>query len=354
MTVSLREKSLTVSFEDNLFQDQCDWQESSGTSVLASGGEDAGKKNTWAELAAGCDTYEEGDPEWERAIRALESGVSEAPVKGEIGEHAVRIYPVKMEEELSERAESLSGAGFIKVSPSMLEQWEEQTASEKSGQAETANAGGESPQPHGARWGTVVHRLLELSIRQAGYEKEQRANLAIQAVYETLAGEELTQAERKQLDPMRQYPSEDLLFEALTDTAVVQTAFLEEPDSELRKILKSGRTFTELPFQLVLPGGDDLRELCGRMIPEQEQRPAELRGVIDLAVLDENGWTLVDYKTDSVREGESRNAYIERLQRQYRPQLQIYREILNRIGKGTVQKAYLCAVNLNGVMIELS
>lgn len=40
LTVSLREKSLTVSFEDNLFQDQCDWQESSGTSVLASGGEE--------------------------------------------------------------------------------------------------------------------------------------------------------------------------------------------------------------------------------------------------------------------------------------------------------------------------
>ena len=40
LTVSLREKSLTVTFEDNLFQDQCDWQESSGTSVLASGGEE--------------------------------------------------------------------------------------------------------------------------------------------------------------------------------------------------------------------------------------------------------------------------------------------------------------------------
>lgn len=37
---SLREKSLTVTFEDNLFQDQCDWQESSGTNALASGGEE--------------------------------------------------------------------------------------------------------------------------------------------------------------------------------------------------------------------------------------------------------------------------------------------------------------------------
>ena len=67
-----------------------------------------------------------------------------------------------------------------------------------------------------------------------------------------------------------------------------------------------------------------------------------LQGVVDCALLEEDGITVLDFKTDSVTEEtiEDRSAY-------YRPQLEAYSEALCRIYEKPVKARYLYFFRLN-------
>ena len=210
----------------------------------------------------------------------------------------------------------------------------------------------ESARPYGAKWGSIIHRLMELSVRNRAYEEEDRRRMALQAVYETLQGEELTAEDRQMLGITQENLSEAVFPETLADEAVRQTDFIRNPDHPLRRLLDSGKCYAELPFAMRIPQDDPMRELCGTMLEGQAEM-TEMRGVIDLAVRGEDGWTLLDYKTDSLYAGETEEAYRQRLRLQYTPQLRIYREILNRLNMGQVCSMVLCAVRLRGELIDL-
>ncbi len=72
-----------------------------------------------------------------------------------------------------------------------------------------------------------------------------------------------------------------------------------------RRARAAARCLTEAPFVVTLPEG-------------------VVRGVIDLAFEEADGWVLVDYKTDQAGIGE--------LLEKYRPQLESYRDCLRSVG----------------------
>ncbi len=301
------------------------------------------KKNTWTEIAMKCESEQEKDANWQKAINALECGKSTCSSTDQQEMGTTEANSARLEEQLKCNAGSLSSAQHLDISPSMMERRDELQTSSFVNDAF----------PHGAKWGTLMHRLLELCVRDRSFEKKQRKLLAVQATYETLDGEPLSEAEKRMLDPQSRYPEEETLFDALAETAVLQTDFLENPEHELKNLLDSGKCYAELPFEACLRKGDPLRELCSSMTEEPAEVPVELRGVIDLAIHREQDWVIVDYKTDARREGEASEAYIERLKMQYIPQILIYREIIRRLNLGDVRAAYLCALSLNGMLIEV-
>ena len=99
-----------------------------------------------------------------------------------------------------------------------------------------------------------------------------------------------------------------------------------------------------------LSGGcDHLREFKfsilddGRFYgPDLEGEEVLLQGVVDCAILEEDGITVLDFKTDSVTE-----ATLDDVVDRYRPQVQTYAHALERIYNKKVKKSYLYLFRIN-------
>jgi len=138
----------------------------------------------------------------------------------------------------------------------------------------------------GSGWGNVIHLLVEAATKSPAAELGPLAE-------SSLAEEELPRG--------------------LADDAVsVVRAVME---SEIwKRAMASQKRLVEVPFQTLVSE----RGLT-------EMTPSILRGVIDLAFLEPEGWVLVDYKTDRIAEGG-----IQPLADHYSPQLQTYAEAWER------------------------
>lgn len=128
----------------------------------------------------------------------------------------------------------------------------------------------------GARWGTAVHRMMQLLATDPALEP---ASIAAGL----LAAEGIAAAE------------EGALLE-LVNSARTHPLW--------RRIMAAGLRHCEIPFAQPWTDGEAL--------------PGVLRGDIDLAFHDEQGWTIVDYKTDAA--GEALDAYVAH----YAPQVRLY------------------------------
>jgi ATP-dependent helicase/nuclease subunit A len=117
---------------------------------------------------------------------------------------------------------------------------------------------------HGTEWGTVIHFLLEAVMRTPGADCHALARMAL--------------AEQG-LDP------------AVAPAAVRVVEQVTSSDIWVRA-LDSNQWLVEVPF-------------VTRVTAEQSTTglPTMLRGVIDLAFEEQDGWVIVDYKTDAVTEG---------------------------------------------------
>ena len=148
---------------------------------------------------------------------------------------------------------------------------------------------------HGTEWGAVIHLLLETAMSAPAADLGSLARAAL---------------------------SEQGLDPALAEDALETVASVTK--SEIwKRALESPRRMVEAPFQ--------------RLVPDEgangPTRGTILRGVIDLAFLDENGWVIVDYKTDRVA--------MERmpdLVDLYRPQVISYAEAWKQITGETVSE----------------
>ncbi|MEW6440619.1 MAG: PD-(D/E)XK nuclease family protein, partial [bacterium] len=148
---------------------------------------------------------------------------------------------------------------------------------------------------HGIEWGTALHSLLDLAAQRpaAGLLGPAEAALAEQGLDVGLAQQAVEQVRAVLSSPLWQ------------------------------RALRSRKRLTEVPFEVLAEG-------------EGEPLPTLLRGAIDLVFLEEDGWVIVDYKTDLVR-GRSP----ERLVREYAPQVRLYAEAWERSTGEPVREAAL-------------
>lgn len=97
----------------------------------------------------------------------------------------------------------------------------------------------------------------------------------------------------------------------------------------------------------------ELAKAVAGILGEAGSKPLSMNGIIDLAVLKDGVWIIVDYKTDIIRTDENEAAYLNRLKEQYTNQLRCYTDVVSRMGCGEVEKLYICAVNLGGKLISI-
>ena len=122
--------------------------------------------------------------------------------------------------------------------------------------------------------------------------------------------------------------------------AVDIASLLRFAGSELgRKIAGSERVLREFPFALLCE--------AGRFFQDAGEEELLLQGVVDCCIIEEDGLTVVDYKTDRVRPGEeARRAEL------YRSQLEAYCWAMSRITGLPVKAGYLCFL-ATGAELEL-
>lgn len=163
-----------------------------------------------------------------------------------------------------------------------------------------------TPIRSGARWGTLMHEVMQwlplqqytrLSLRQA------LDNLALQGY--------LTDEERKAISEKRIYD----FFQSHLG----------------QRLLTAQRVERELPFSMLFP--------ANRVYPEMlDGEELFLQGIIDTAFLEDGAWVLVDYKTDQLDE----EALVER----YGIQLMLYKEALERLTPYPVKEVYIYSFRL--------
>jgi ATP-dependent helicase/nuclease subunit A len=164
--------------------------------------------------------------------------------------------------------------------------------------------------PGGYAWGTAVHGVLEAASRGAAGDR-----------LRTLARSLLLELDRPAEDGE---PSE---LEALLATAERVIA------SDLwRRARSAARTLAEVPFTLRRPDRDP---------------PTYLEGVIDLAFREQDGWVVVDYKTDR-----GDDPHFATRREAYRAQLSLYGEAWQALTGETVKQRLLWYVR-SGVIEEV-
>jgi len=137
----------------------------------------------------------------------------------------------------------------------------------------------------GMSWGSALHRILEAVMRDPSVDLR------------VFAANVLAEEDR---------PPEDL-EEALSAVEGVRGSPL------WKRALASRRCLVEVPFSLSVPSAE-----LGRVDGPPETL---LAGAIDLVFEEDDGWVLVDYKSDTVRDN------LDALVRFYEPQLAHYRRV---------------------------
>ena len=163
-----------------------------------------------------------------------------------------------------------------------------------------------TPIRSGARWGTLMHEVMQwLPLQQYTRPSLRQAldSLALQGY--------LTDEERKAISEKRIYD----FFQSHLG----------------QRLLGAGRVERELPFSMLFP--------ANRVYPEMlDGEELFLQGIIDTAFLEDGAWVLVDYKTDRLDE----EALVER----YRIQLMLYKEALERLTPYPVKEVYIYSFRL--------
>lgn len=102
------------------------------------------------------------------------------------------------------------------------------------------------------------------------------------------------------------------------------------------RLTGSSRVQREVPFSLALPA----EEAYSDSDPSIQGETVLVQGVIDCIFWEEDGWVLLDYKTDAVDPGR-----LDQAAERYRHQLQWYARAVERIWKEPVKQAYLYFLN---------
>ena len=145
---------------------------------------------------------------------------------------------------------------------------------------------------HGTEWGTVIHALLETAMRQPSADLRDQAYAALK---------------QQDLDTAR-------VDEALRTVSQVMSSDL------WHRARSSDQVLVEVPFQRCLVPTEAVASTnSASPIESPHSVPTILRGVIDLAFREPDGWVIVDYKSDA-----SAATDRDHLVAHYRPQIVLY------------------------------
>ncbi|OPZ74155.1 MAG: ATP-dependent helicase/nuclease subunit A [Firmicutes bacterium ADurb.Bin456] len=150
----------------------------------------------------------------------------------------------------------------------------------------------------GQSWGRVIHRVLESSIKKVP------ANMEL--FIENIIAEEGREPEEK--------------VQVLSQIKKIMQSTIWQ------RMLKSKKQFVEVPFSMKVEGGKQGFKV-----------DTVISGVIDLVFLENGGWVIVDYKTDTVEDEEG----LKNLVKYYRPQVEMYRRFWEDISREKVCDAGL-------------
>jgi len=134
---------------------------------------------------------------------------------------------------------------------------------------------------HGTEWGTLIHLLLQTTMVNPEPDLKKLAAAAI----------------------------EDQNLDAALVAEAVETVLAVTRSRIWRRALASEHTLVEVPFQIMAATGNR----------DAAAVPTIVRGVIDLAFEETDGWVIVDYKSDRVSE-----AHLDRVVELYKPQVLSY------------------------------
>lgn len=114
----------------------------------------------------------------------------------------------------------------------------------------------------------------------------------------------------------------------------IQKFFKSDLGKRMLNSYKSGKkVYRELPFITEIPSSIIEKNLDPKIYGEEKIR---LQGIIDAFFEEEDGYVLLDYKTDYVKEGEEED-FINK----YKIQINLYKDTLNKILGEEVKEAYL-------------
>jgi len=155
----------------------------------------------------------------------------------------------------------------------------------------------------GTEWGSVIHLLLSVAARDANADLGSLARAVL---------------EQQELAP------------DLADAAIEMVHSVTRSDIWARASA-SERWLTEVPFVIAR---------------EERAVPVLVKGAVDLAFREGDGWVLVDYKTDAVPEGGASD-----LAARYAPQLQTYAEAWERCTGEPVRETCFYFVRASAVVV---
>lgn len=359
------------------------------TMLIVCGNDGEEDKDYWLPLRKGLQVLSESDVTYGAELKALDRKPSGLPNAAQ-GKQAdsqngtkVAVDSDAMEKALRESAASLAESGFYAITPSQLNHHargvinkrdeEESDTTDTAAVADLVDhsdaeqesealqkavpepAEAATPGPYGPDWGTIVHRVMELAVRENCFTEQELETFARRAVIEQLPDGLVNAAQRRMLR-LEEAETGAEVIDRLTVQAAQAAAFLLQEDCPLRNLLTGGEGYPELPF--FLQAGEDSGELYRHLTAHATSNQAQGRtlaveGVIDLAIRKDGAWYVVDYKTDKLRSGESEEKFIRRLKDEYTPQITAYARVLERMNMGRTEKAWLCSIPLKGRLIEL-
>ncbi len=314
----------------------------------------ANQNNRWARLYSNC------DPDLQTAATRMSTALKNHDIpKPSNQSTAPSPLPtadfVDMEATLQKHMKARGLVQRMNISPSRLDKSAPRKKTTEDVAVDEELTPSTQHQPYGADWGTIVHRVMELSVREHEFGAESLYIYAMQAIQETFLTPSLTMKQSKLLFG-EEYPQLDEdKRKFLGEQVVASLSFLQKEGDEFMSLLhKAKECYPELSFFTSAEQEDGgLYDHLDQHLKSNSPKAYDVQGYIDLALETEEGWVVVDYKTDKLNQGESPTDYEIRLKEHYQSQISAYALMLNASTGKKVYKNYLCSIPMGGKLIEL-
>lgn len=145
---------------------------------------------------------------------------------------------------------------------------------------------------------------------------------------------------------VQQLVSKEILTEQqseVIDLVAIEQFFASDAYQVIKRAKQLDR---EVPFSAMIPASQVYQDWQ----TEQEEE-IFLQGIIDLLIETDDGWTIIDYKTDWVNSAVD-DREINRLKKRYETQIKLYKQAIEMILKVEIKQVYLYFFN-QSLLIEL-